>query len=415
MPETNIHEIEYFEERARSLSDIASNIKTGNCVLVLGPMFGINKGQRPIYEDIKNFLREEDGSLMLDNEFQNLYLVEKMDSYDQTEIEEMIFRSYERFSADNIYKFPKAGNDESEEDIYTTIAKIKFSAFINFSQDIFLNNAFDRNENLKYQFTYLSIYQTQVEFEKLSNDPEYKNAPFIYNLFGHYQHKQSLIYSYDRFYKFFFKTLGESNENNVYPPEIVKRLSDARIFILLGFDLKKWYVPIFIAKLCRIGRENKEDRPMVLTALNNTNLDNLTYVGWLTRYPLKLKFIKDTYDFINQLSKIPGVINEPKVPLGHEPSNNEEEEVLSDRLSEEERNDFYDRISDVGDDDELLNLINELKSIYENKKNNGAVKFMTNTRSDTKILKVSKRSNKINRDDYKVEFAQIRDRILDYI
>jgi len=405
--------LEYFEDNRFNFDSIVSNVKNRQCVLILGPMFGIDNRQQPIYEDIKNFLQEEDASLTLDDEFQNLYLIEKMDAYDQTQIEEMIFRSYERFPTDNIYKFPKADNAEREYNIYETISKIKFSLFINFSQDIFLKNVFDQDVSLKYQFTYFSIYHPLSQFERISNEPEYKDAPYIFNLFGHYQHKQSLIYSYDRFYKFFFKTLGDSNDNDVYPAEAVKRLSDARIFLLLGFDLKKWYVPIFIAKICQIGRENKEDRPMILAALNNTNIDNIAYMSWLTRYPLKLKFIKDSYDFINQLSKAPGVINEPKAQLNKGAL--DVGGTQNTHLTDEEKTYFFDRISDVSDDDELLTLINELKTVFENKKNNEAVKFMTNKRSDTRILMVSKLSNKINREDYRVEFADIRDKILDYI
>jgi len=413
MPENDSHDIEYFEEKPKGLSDITSNIKTGNCVLVLGPMFGINTIGKPIYDDIQDLLREEDGSLMLDDEFQNLYLVEKMDSYDQTEIEEMIFRSYERFSIDDIYKFQEDDVNKVPENIYEKTAKIKFNAFINFTQDVFLKNAFDKNENLKYQFTYLSIYQALSQFEKISSEPEYKNWPFLYNLFGNYQHKQSLIYSYDRFYKFFFKILGESNESSVYPPEIVTRLADARIFILLGFDLKKWYVPIFIAKLCKIGRENKEDRPMVVAALDNTNVDNLTYVSWLTRYPLKLKFIKNSYDFINKLSKIHGVIHEPQVRLDE--TSSYDEEIINNRLSEGEKSDFYNRIGDISDDDEFLKLINSLKSVYETKKNTDAIKFMVNRRTELRQLVASFQDEQITKDDYKTEKAVIRKRILDYI
>ncbi|MGN6637317.1 MAG: SIR2 family protein [Mucilaginibacter sp.] len=412
MPENDIKEessIEYFEEKPKGLSDITSNLKTGNCILVLGPMFGINMHERPIYETIQDYLREEDESLLLDDEFQNLYLVEKMDSYDQTEIEEMIYRAYERLTADKLYKFSKDDETGSDEDLYEKLTKIRFSAFINFTQDIFLNKAFD-SKNLNYQFTYLSIYQTQKEFEKLSTDSEDQKAPFIYNLFGHYQHKQSLIYSYDRFYKFFFKTLSENNESSIYPPEIVKRLSEARIFILLGFDLKKWYVPIFIAKLCKIGRENKEDRPMVLAALNNTNKDNLPYVSWLTRYPLKLRFIKNSYDFINQLSKIPGILNQTTIHL-----NDDNAESANNKLSEEERKDFYERIGDVSDDQEFLNLINGLKSAYENKQNIEATKFMIGKRAELRIAVATFQDSEVTPKEHKVEIAGIRNKILDYI
>lgn len=348
----------YFEEKGNSYAIISSNIKSDSCVLVLGPLFGINQNRTEISREIKGFIKEQDGSLEFDDEFQNLFLVEKMANYGAVIIEEMIGSAYDRFLQEDVC-----------HESYDKIASIKFNAVINFSQDTFLNNAFIKT-GVNYQFTYFSICKTLEEYELLSKEPEYKTAPFIYNMFGHYQHKASLIYNYDRFYKFFFSMLGEKN---VFPKEVVNRLSKGRIFILLGFDLKKWYVPIFITKLFKIGRENSlGSRPTVLAALNDTDKGNKPYVSWLTRYPLELEFIKNSYSFIDHLAGMPANL----IGSNHTAPRPAELPANNDDLTEAEKAEFRSRITEIYVINEILLVINELKTIYDKKKNTEASNCM---------------------------------------
>lgn len=386
--------IEYFEEKPNGLSIISSNIKTGNCVLILGPLFGLNNNKTEISAEIKKYLLEEDDSLVLDSDFQNLYLVEKMDYYNATMIEEMIGRCYERFET----------NDKCDES-YKQVSRIKFSAIVNFTQDIFLKNAFE-NEHIDYQFSYFSICKPLTEFEKIKTDPVYKKHPFLYNLFGHYQHKASLIYNYDRFYTFFFSLLGETN---VFHDEIVNRLSKARVFLMLGFDLKKWYVPIFITKLCKIGRENTSDRPLVLASLNNTDKGNQPYVNWLTRYPLQLNFIKDSYNFINLLSQNPDILNDPSA-LGAKPPL-----LPKDDLTQDEKRSYFDRVADSFSADDLIDLIVELKQVYEDKNNDESTLFMINNKAIIKRSVNQLRSGELEKNTFDININNVRNDLLRYL
>lgn len=387
----------YFEEKVNGYSIISSNIKSDSCVLVLGPLFGINIDKTEINREIKKYLKEQDSSLVFDDEFQNLFLVEKMANYESIIIEEMIVSAYERFFQNDTFS-----------DTYNTISKIKFSTIVNFSQDTFLLEAF-KNTGSKYQFTYFSICKTLEEYEALSKEPEYKNVPFIYNMFGHYQHKASLIYNYDRFYKFFFSMLGEKN---VFHEEVVNRLSRARIFILLGFDLKKWYVPIFITKLFKIGRENSSDsRPTMLAALNDTDKGNKPYVSWLTRYPLELEFIKDSYGFIDRLAETPANLNVRNVAAPaalNLPVENED-------LIEHEKTEYRSRITDIYVISEILNVINELKVIYDKKKNTEASNCMIGFTGTLKRSQNRHFSNQIGKDEMDQTFETVKQNLLVFL
>lgn len=383
----NYKKIDYFEETKNGLATIIANIKSGHCVLALGPLFGIDDENKNIHEKITQLLREEDPSLIFDDDFQNLYLVEQMHDYDSAVIEEMIVQAYDR-----------AANQYS--DIYNKIAQVNFNAIVNFTQDMCLVDAFKKNSK-KYQFSYFSLGKPQEEFQAIHHDKEYKSLPFIYNVFGNYKHKESLIYTYDKFYKFFFSILGESN---VFPDEVVNRLSNARVFLLLGFDLKKWYVPIFIAKLCKIGRENKDEKPLVIAALNDTNKENLPYVRWLTRYPLKLRFVKNSHAFIEKLA-----IDAPTAlgnGIGYEDS------LI---LSANEKNDFRERLGDCGTNEELISMILEFKLSYEKKKNTVGINFMIERRMELRSAVFTHRDGQLSDYDLDVKVAKIRSKLLSFI
>jgi hypothetical protein len=388
----NNDSITYYEDTRSGMPIIASNINNSKCIVVLGPLFGVKQDGKGIYEEIYKLLQEVDDSLELDDDFQNLYLVEKMSSYNETYIEDMINKAFEKLDTSVIRK-----------DILENLAKIKFNAFINFTQDTFLLDAFDK-QKLPYNFTYFSLSKPLEEHEKLSPDVTNQRVPFIYNVFGNYHHKESLIYSYDQFYNFFFCVLGE---NNIFPPELVKRLSSAKMFLLLGFNLKKWYVPIFITKLCKIGRVQGSSSPMVLAALNNTDKDNRPYVRWLTRYPLQLNFVRDSYMIIDRLMADPTVLSSKM----H--SSNGLVDSLA--LSNQEKIDFENRLAEVVENEELESIIDDLKTAFEARKNEEAKTFMVDSRKKLKSFTHRFRSNLLTEEVYDVEVAKISKAVLGYI
>jgi hypothetical protein len=386
--------ISYFEEKSNGLSIISSNIKADSCVLVLGPLFGINKDKKVIYDEIKKYLLQEDDSLIFDHEFQNLFLIEK--NYEATIIEEMIVSSYEKFS-----------REDKPCDSYDKISKIKFTTVINFGQDTFLVDELKKNQ-IKYQFSYFSICKTLSEYVSVSKEAEYKKFPFIFNMFGHYQHRASLIYNYDRFYKFFFSALGDTNE---FPDEVKNRLAQARIFILLGFDLKKWYVPIFITKLCKVGRENTESRPMVLAALNDTDKDNQPYVNWLTRFPLNLQFIRDSHQFVDLLTKTPSNLNSSdSVNSGVTSLEN-----IPTDLLDKEKHAYRKRVDDCVFPDEILDIIDELKTTYETKKYKEGIACMGNFRLEMKKSLNLFYVDEISEEEKDRKVAVVRRNLLSYL
>lgn len=377
----------YWNENINHLTTIKRSISTDRCVLILGPMFGLDSQQREIHEVVKAYLQNE--GLTLDDEFQNLFIVEKKEEIDDHTIEDMIESGYNNIQPDGVY-----GN----------IAKLKFSAIVAFTQDTFLLQAFERFD---CRFSYFASCKALPEFERFPKG-DIDKVPFIYNVFGHYKHKDSLIYNYDKVYKFLFSILGESGN---FPSELITKLANARVFILMGFDLKKWYVPIFITKLSKLGRDNNREnsKPTIIATINNTDATNLEYFKWLERHPLKLRFIENTYSFINELR------------LMADPSlfrlERNEEVILppAPNLSETQREEFIDKIAEADSNETLIKILDELVTIYKSKGNTHASTHMNSLRFNLNRAVFAFHARDIAEDDYNLEINRTRNRIVHYI
>jgi hypothetical protein len=392
--EDNVPQIPFFDEQKYNLATITTSISSDSCVLVLGPLFGKNKNGEHIHEEMRKYL-QEDNLVKLDDEYQNLFIIEDTKGTPTVVIEDTIGRSYDKIEPDAIYE---------------SVAKIKFNAIITFTQDIFLIKAFD-SFHFDYLFTYFSTTRPQTEFERLPADEnERKQAaarklPFIYNVFGHYQHKDSLIYTYDKFYKFLFPLLGDSK---AFPDELVNRLSNARVFLFMGFDLKKWYVPLFITKFCKLGRENKSTNQIIIAPINDTNTRNPEYLRWLLRYPLEIKLIKDTYSFLDKLIdlKDQALLRKAETQVA---------EPQRAGLTELQKQQYFDRMGEISEDSELITLMDDIMDYHIGKNETQAKFYMVELRSELKRHIHKSNSNKITNEEYEVGIANIRKKIMHFI
>src|SRR5689334_3461154 len=106
---------------------ILESIEQGSCILILGPLFGINSQENKINLEIRRILEKR--NYLIDDDYQNLFVLKNVSNLD--------------FLVCN--NFQKAYKEISPNRIYDQVAKINFSAIITFTQDIFLLNAFKQN------------------------------------------------------------------------------------------------------------------------------------------------------------------------------------------------------------------------------------------------------------------------------
>ena len=154
-------------------------------------------------------------------------------------------------------------NEVAPHSVYNKIPSIPFSAIISCSPDIFLKKAFKEN-NLDSNFHYYS--QKGATNENVNTD---KSVSFLYNVFGYLNDEDSLITTYESFYKFIISIMGEEQQ---LPLELRNRIVDSKIFLFMGFDLTKWYVPLLIHKLNSYKQDQKDTDATAL--INNDNTFN---------------------------------------------------------------------------------------------------------------------------------------------
>lgn len=386
--------MEYITEN--KFEDILEGIKMDNCVLILGPLFGMDAGGNKIQTNLRQKLIN--AGFPLDDEFQNLFIAEQ--SADDWGITSKIITFYD---------------NAVPHDIYNVVAKIKFNSILTFTQDVFLLNAF-KKQKFEYNFKYFSSAGSKQneeinlgKTELRENEIENKNkVPVIYNVFGYYKDSNSLIINYSSFYEFLFSILGEKKP---FPLELITKLSESKVFVFLGFDLKKWYVPLLITKLYNLGRDiNNQRRPMAVSALNDTDTSNEEYVRWLTRYPLLIKFIEgNSQQFIDKVSAVKDEnifrksLPEPRPREGGFPDDPE---------FQKNKRMYLDKIAGSGSAKELFDVSKEINSFFSGKYANGQ-NFITEIQGELTNLmyKISKGENNTGEST----LNNIRNRLIDFI
>jgi hypothetical protein len=263
-------------------------VSSQSCVLLLGPLFGVDQSNQKIHSTLRHFLTAPPKSLSLDEEFDNLYISTLTDGSQNSNL---------IYEIDNFYL------NVNPSDVYEKILDIGFRAIISYTSDLLLEKANIRNE---YDFSYFSAKGSQINGEstQISN---VSKKPIIYNIFGSINDLNSLILDYDSLYDFLINILKADQE---VPLQLKNILGSARAFLFLGFDLRKWYIPLIIRKFNQFILNGSRTRAAVsaFACLDDTpNIPNNSFAESLNKYPLLFKpFNKMTStELIDALAKLP--------------------------------------------------------------------------------------------------------------
>jgi len=259
---------------------LLKGISTGECALILGPLFGVTQDGKKIHELLRHTL-QQDYKVDLDTDFDNLFIVRK---YPDAVFEFQLRGAIQDFYTDIQSRVHK---------VYDDIVQINFHAIVSFTQDEFLKDAFKRAQCQKV-FQYFSVKGANTENTAPTNNTTLgarkKGPPILYNLYGRCNDPDSLIVGYDTFYEFLFSFIGEKQQQQLR--EMSERLKDSKMFLFLGFNLKKWYVPLLLTMLLK--RQSSTRIPAIATMDDTDEQSNQNYMEWLSRYPMAMSFVEDT-------------------------------------------------------------------------------------------------------------------------
>lgn len=286
---------------SRMLRTLNTFISSQSCVLLLGPLFGVDQNNQKIHVNLRNYLTEPPNSLVLDDEFDNLYISKISNSNQNVYLINEIYSYYQTVQPSEVYE---------------KILSLGFRAIITYTSDLLLANANTKNE---YDFSFFSAKGNQPPVDQGQVYNSLKK-PVIYNIFGNINDLNSLITDYDSLYDFLINILTADQE---FPLQLKNILSNARAFLFLGFDLRKWYIPLIIRKFNQFILSGNRTRTAVsaFTCLDDTagiQPDLLTES--LSKYPLSFVSFNrlNSIELINELAKLPKRTPVPN-PAGPKP------------------------------------------------------------------------------------------------
>lgn len=223
-------------------------VAKGQCVLLLGPRFGICADGKPVHEVVKqqvlDFYAQKSGgdpSSIIDSGFDNFFIFKKKGG--PHELLELRFKL--KIFYESLQPHP----------VYEQLARMPFKGIVNCSPDLMLKRTLDRL-GVEHAFHYYSPKGSEKQEQQ--ND-----LPVLLNIFGRCDNTETFIVNYEDFFKFVMTIMGDDSQ---IPLNLKNLLTDASFFILLGFDMEKWYVPLLVRKLNQ-GKESN-DRFTVLSKEN---------------------------------------------------------------------------------------------------------------------------------------------------
>lgn len=159
-----------------------------------------------------------------------------------------------------------------DEELLRQIVAMPFHLVLSLSPDRAVYDAFIRHYQ-EPQFDFCTPYRKDAG--KPVREPNRHN-PLVYNLCGHVLEKvDSPILDYFDLFQLFIKLLGNSDE---IPNQMGRKLQEADTYILLGFQLDRWYFQLFLHYLNWI--------------------DNNAYTNVKQNFPFLSNLSDDTREFV---------------------------------------------------------------------------------------------------------------------
>lgn len=136
-----------------------------------------------------------------------------------------------------------------DAELMRQIASIKFPVVLSLSPDAYVREAFSQY-SVPYQFDYFTAKDKTVEIKLDTPKPDF---PILYNLCGYALEDDydSVILDYHDMFEVLKSLLGDLNV-----PDLLRgKLKKANRFVLLGFQLDRWYLQLLLHYINKIEGE----------------------------------------------------------------------------------------------------------------------------------------------------------------
>jgi hypothetical protein len=255
--------------------DIADSIAHGEAVLVLGPDAIPFYRSKPRSEAGSEAEAEEDESTF--SRLMRTQILQALQSGVVHYFPKDNFMQFSGAAAKNrahkeVRRLAETKEWVPDHELLRQIVAIPFPLVININPDKFLYRAFSQYWR-EPQFDYFTTKDKPVQPDIKPLDGQ--NNPLVYQLCGSVLDKRdSIILDYnDLFY-----LLKNLLMDNGISEQITRKLQDADRFILLGFELERWYFQLFLHYINRIDTNTFENTNENFSIYSQVSEDNRTFI-----------------------------------------------------------------------------------------------------------------------------------------
>lgn len=232
------------------LKKIAKAIKTGQCILFLGP--GVLQtykadGLLSFNQCFANelLIKLNTGNIFYEEKLKKdlKYIVQRYETFDHYIKGEVGTKAKEYFESikNSVLKLP-----------YENLSKLPFPLVINTNPDTILSETINTILPDSSGGTFYKFNNDLTETEVVEDLSKYKTIE--YNIFGSFKRPQSILYTEADFVRFSKHIL---EKNPPIPKEVNKCFDETKSYLFLGFEFSLWHLKILLEAL---NIERIEDR-----------------------------------------------------------------------------------------------------------------------------------------------------------
>lgn len=216
--------------------DIITDIKKGNCVLILGPDI-LDFHEKSFFEEMmKELMQDPLSQQLFDTTTNYVFLNEELIQLNPRAAETKVVKMMESF-----YK-KQTGFDLP----LTKLSQIPFQLIISMIPDDRMRNLF-MEQGYDHEFSSYPIFAVPDNVDKPTQE-----RPLIYNLLGDLDQGESII-TFDHMFSFLSGIMGKRE----LPHNLQESLRRAKTFLFVGVHFERWYVQLLLRIITSTAKKEK--------------------------------------------------------------------------------------------------------------------------------------------------------------
>ncbi|MBV4360479.1 SIR2 family protein [Pinibacter aurantiacus] len=227
--------------------NLLRDLQLGTCALVLGPEFHLTGStDEEKVEGLRDYLSEMEP---LRSKLNNVppyvtedgfFFLKKNMGQEPIQLKKSIVYA--------IMDYYKEKETKGVPECYIALARLPFYLIISLSPDELMRRAFDEiKKPYEYRFFAKGEYCIDRVKKEIEFDPS-SEQPLIFNLLGSYQNFESMVFTHDSLFEFFFHLFALERMSQKFKTAVM----NASSFLFLGFRYDKWYLKLIFFLLQKI-------------------------------------------------------------------------------------------------------------------------------------------------------------------